>query len=116
MFQPCLSFAKIFRRCSRPFRYSSRALKTHRDFADDTATLSVLLRIQQIRWFSKSLDSLGAIISDDGIEVDPAKWERIRQWPTPHNKTDFSFPRHRELDARSPAPPLDHLWSPSPHY
>ncbi|SCZ95522.1 BZ3500_MvSof-1268-A1-R1_C117g00638 [Microbotryum saponariae] len=39
-------------------------------------------------WFSKSLDSLGAIISDDGIEVDPAKWERIRQWPTPHNKTD----------------------------
>ncbi|SCZ92946.1 BZ3500_MvSof-1268-A1-R1_C072g00373 [Microbotryum saponariae] len=21
-------------------------------------------------------------------EVDPAKWERIRQWPTPHNKTD----------------------------
>ncbi|SCZ99686.1 BZ3501_MvSof-1269-A2-R1_C29g00047 [Microbotryum saponariae] len=39
-------------------------------------------------WFSKSLDSLGAIISDDGIEVEPAKWERIRQWPTPHNKTD----------------------------
>ncbi|SGY28158.1 BQ5605_C083g12989 [Microbotryum silenes-dioicae] len=37
-------------------------------------------------WFSKSLDSLGAIISDDGIEVDPA-----------------TFPRHRELDARSPA-------------
>ncbi|SCZ95624.1 BZ3500_MvSof-1268-A1-R1_C057g00248 [Microbotryum saponariae] len=88
MFQPCLSFAKIFSTMFTSIPILVAALKTHRDFADDTATLSFYLGSNKSEWFSKSLDSLGAIISDDGIEVDPAKWERIRQWPTPHNKTD----------------------------
>ncbi|SCZ99856.1 BZ3500_MvSof-1268-A1-R1_C104g00572 [Microbotryum saponariae] len=78
----------LFRRCPRPFRYPSCALETHQDPADDIETLPVLLRIQEVEWFSKSLDSLGTIISDVGIEVDPAKWVRIRQWPIPCNKTD----------------------------
>jgi hypothetical protein len=32
--------------------------------------------------------SLGSIISDNGIEVDPKKWDRIRDWPTPRDAKD----------------------------
>ena len=38
--------------------------------------------------FAKSLLSLGSIISDNGIEVDPKKWDKIKDWPTPRNATD----------------------------
>jgi hypothetical protein len=40
------------------------------------------------KWFARSLLSLGALITDDGIAVDPLKWDKIANWPTPRNKKD----------------------------
>ncbi|SCZ99444.1 BZ3500_MvSof-1268-A1-R1_Chr7-2g09538 [Microbotryum saponariae] len=90
MFQPCLPFAKIFfddvhvhsdtRRVH--LRHIKILLMTLRHYR-------FYLGSKKSEWFSKSLDSLGTIISDVGIEVDPTKWERIQQWPIPRNKTDI---------------------------
>ncbi|SDA08541.1 BZ3501_MvSof-1269-A2-R1_C30g00070 [Microbotryum saponariae] len=89
MFQPCLSFAKIFFDDVHVHSDTRRAHLRHIEILLMTLRhYRFYLGSNKSEWFSKSLDSLGAIISDDGIEVDPAKWERIRQWPTPHNKTD----------------------------
>jgi hypothetical protein len=41
------------------------------------------------KWFAQSLLSLGALITDDGIAVDPFKWDKIANWPTPCNKKDI---------------------------
>jgi hypothetical protein len=30
-----------------------------------------------------------ALITDDGITVDPLKWDKITNWPTPRNKKDI---------------------------
>ncbi|SCZ95534.1 BZ3500_MvSof-1268-A1-R1_C050g00188 [Microbotryum saponariae] len=49
-------------------------------------------------WFLKVVRFLGAIISDDGIEVDPAKWERIRQWPTHTTRPTFSVSSAPAID------------------
>ncbi|SCZ88902.1 BZ3501_MvSof-1269-A2-R1_C46g00231 [Microbotryum saponariae] len=87
--QPCLSFAKIFFDDVHVHSDTRRAHLRHIEILLMTLRhYRFYLGSNKSEWFSKSLDSLGAIISDDGIEVDPAKWERIRQWPTPHNKTD----------------------------
>ncbi|SCV71302.1 BQ2448_2890 [Microbotryum intermedium] len=89
MFQPCLLFAKVFfdnvhvhsNTCCAHLRHIEILLMTLQHYR-------FYLGSNKSEWFSKSLDSLGAIISDDGIAVDPAKWECIRKWPTPCNKTD----------------------------
>ncbi|GAA5973565.1 hypothetical protein JCM11641_007124 [Rhodosporidiobolus odoratus] len=35
------------------------------------------------------LEALGAIISDNGIEVDPKKWTSVQDWPRPKNPRDI---------------------------
>ncbi|GAA6001491.1 hypothetical protein JCM5350_002153, partial [Sporobolomyces pararoseus] len=42
----------------------------------------------KVQLMAESVDALGAVITDDGISVDPAKWESIRNWPTPRNPKD----------------------------
>ena len=42
----------------------------------------------KVQLFAKRLLSLGAIISDNGVEVDPRKWDKVRDWPTPRNAKD----------------------------
>ena len=37
-------------------------------------------------FFTDKMLSLGAVISDNGIEVDPAKWRAIRACPPPTSK------------------------------
>jgi len=43
----------------------------------------------KVQLMSESIDALGAVITDEGISVDPAKWEMIRNWPTPRNPKDI---------------------------
>lgn len=42
----------------------------------------------KVNLFAESMMSLGSIISDNGIEVDPKKWDRIRDWPVPRDAKD----------------------------
>ena len=42
----------------------------------------------KVQLFAKKLLSLGAVISDDGVEVDPRKWDKVRDWPEPRNVKD----------------------------
>ncbi|SDA03484.1 BZ3500_MvSof-1268-A1-R1_C045g00135 [Microbotryum saponariae] len=89
MFQPCLPFAKIFFDDVHVHSDTRRAHLRHIKILLMTLRhYRFYLGSKKSEWFSKSLDSLGTIISDVGIEVDPAKWERIQQWPIPRNKTD----------------------------
>ncbi|SDA02212.1 BZ3500_MvSof-1268-A1-R1_Chr7-3g09563 [Microbotryum saponariae] len=89
MFQPCLPFAKIFFDDVHVHSDTRRAHLRHIKILLMTLRhYRFYLGSKKSEWFSKSLDSLGTIISDVGIEVDPTKWERIQQWPIPRNKTD----------------------------
>jgi len=47
------------------------------------------LSANKLDLFSPSLSALGAIITDDGISVDPTKWSKIASWPTPRNPKDI---------------------------
>ncbi|SDA01109.1 BZ3500_MvSof-1268-A1-R1_C085g00462 [Microbotryum saponariae] len=86
---PCLPFAKIFFDDVHVHSDTRRAHLRHIKILLMTLRhYRFYLGSKKSEWFSKSLDSLGTIISDVGIEVDPAKWVRIRQWPIPCNKTD----------------------------
>ena len=38
--------------------------------------------------FQKSVAYLGHIVSENGIETDPAKVERVCEWPVPENSTE----------------------------
>ena len=70
----------------------------------------------KVQLMADSVDALGAVITDEGISVDPSKWESIRNWPTPRNPKDVlrfmgtvqwladHIPRLSELAA-----PLTHL-------
>jgi hypothetical protein len=43
----------------------------------------------KVHILSPSLGALGSVISDDGISVDPDKWTKIRDWPTPRSPQDI---------------------------
>ncbi|SDA08545.1 BZ3501_MvSof-1269-A2-R1_C30g00074 [Microbotryum saponariae] len=79
MFQPCLPFAKIFFDDVHVHSDTRRAHLRHIKILLMTLRhYRFYLGSKKSEWFSKSLDSLGTIISDVGIEVDPAKWVRVR--------------------------------------
>ncbi|GAA5992870.1 hypothetical protein JCM11641_001368 [Rhodosporidiobolus odoratus] len=42
----------------------------------------------KVDFFASRLEALGSIITDDGIEVDPKKWDAVRKWPVPRNVKD----------------------------
>lgn len=48
-----------------------------------------LLSSSKLDCFSSSLEALGAVITDEGVSVDPAKWSKIASWPTPRNPKDI---------------------------
>jgi hypothetical protein len=43
----------------------------------------------KVHILSPSLAALGSVISDEGISVDPDKWTKIRDWPTPRSAQDI---------------------------
>ncbi|GAA5897884.1 hypothetical protein JCM5296_004960 [Sporobolomyces johnsonii] len=42
----------------------------------------------KVELMTPRLEALGAIVSDDGIEVDPSRWDSVRNWPVPANPKD----------------------------
>ncbi|GAA5918254.1 hypothetical protein JCM5296_000269 [Sporobolomyces johnsonii] len=43
----------------------------------------------KVELMAPRLEALGAIITDDGVSVDPTKWEMIRRWPVPSTPKDI---------------------------
>jgi hypothetical protein len=48
-----------------------------------------LLARSKVSCLSPQLEALGTIIGDEGIAVDPAKWDKVKSWPTPRNPKDI---------------------------
>jgi hypothetical protein len=90
MLQPCLGrFASIFFDDVQLFSPSHRAHLRHiRILLTTLRWYRFYLGKSKSKWFARSLLSLGALITDDGIAVDPLKWDTIANWPTPRNKKD----------------------------
>ncbi|GAA5994452.1 hypothetical protein JCM11641_004573 [Rhodosporidiobolus odoratus] len=42
----------------------------------------------KVDFFASRLEALGSIITDEGIEVDPKKWDAVPEWPVPRNVKD----------------------------
>ncbi|GAA5879053.1 hypothetical protein JCM16303_001282 [Sporobolomyces ruberrimus] len=42
----------------------------------------------KVMFMEDEIEALGAVINNDGISVDPAKWEQVKAWPTPRNPKD----------------------------
>ncbi|SDA04062.1 BZ3500_MvSof-1268-A1-R1_C095g00525 [Microbotryum saponariae] len=110
MFQPCLPFAKIFFDDVHVHSDTRRAHLRHIKILLMTLRhYRFYLGSKKSEWFSKSLDSLGTIISDVGIEVDPPSGAYSAVADPAQQDRRPAFPRHRQLDARSPTTPLDDL-------
>jgi hypothetical protein len=90
MLQPCLGcFAFIFFDDVQLFSPSRRAHLRHiRILLTMLHWYRFYLGKSKSKWFARSLLSLAALITDDGITVDPLKWDKITNWPTPRNKKD----------------------------
>ncbi|GAA5992931.1 hypothetical protein JCM11641_002021 [Rhodosporidiobolus odoratus] len=43
----------------------------------------------KVELMAPRLEALGALISDDGIEVDPKKWTSVQDWPPPKTSRDI---------------------------
>ncbi|GAA5994424.1 hypothetical protein JCM11641_001062 [Rhodosporidiobolus odoratus] len=43
----------------------------------------------KVELMSPRLEALGSVVSDEGIEVDPKRWQAIQDWPTPRNPRDI---------------------------
>jgi hypothetical protein len=104
MLQPCLGgFASIFFDDVQLFSPSRKAHLRHiRILLTTLHWYRFYLGKSKLKWFARSLLSLGALITDDGVAVDLLKWDKIANWPTPRNKKDVLFPRDDQLDVRSP--------------
>lgn len=50
-------------------------------------THNLKLKPDKTKLFAKELNYLGHVISGNGIRVDPAKTEKVREFPTPKNVT-----------------------------
>ena len=51
-------------------------------------TAGLKLKPSKCVLFQKSVAFLGHVVSEDGIETDPAKVERVCEWPVPENATE----------------------------
>ena len=49
------------------------------------------LKAQEKSFFQPRIKLLGHVVSEDGIETDPEKIEKINNWPTSSNEDDLRF-------------------------
>jgi len=48
----------------------------------------LFLRLEKCEFHRKRIEYLGLVISENKVEMDPVKVARVRNWPTPENRTD----------------------------
>jgi len=73
----------------------------------------LFLRPEKCEFHQKQIEYLGLVISENKVEMDPVKVARVRDWPTPENRTDVqafigfvNFYRHFIWDFSTIARPL----------
>jgi hypothetical protein len=42
----------------------------------------------KVELMTERMEALGAVVSDDGIEVEPSRWDSIKDWPRPRSPKD----------------------------
>lgn len=90
MFQPCAKFLKIFFDDVHLHSLTRRAHLRHiRIMLMTLRWYRFYLGKNKSEWFTKSMLSLGSVISDKGIDVDPDKWNKVIDWPTPRSRKDI---------------------------
>ncbi|GAA5985310.1 hypothetical protein JCM11641_005389 [Rhodosporidiobolus odoratus] len=77
----------------RDFRLSSYAARAHLRYLEIIfSTLrhyKFYLAKDKVELMVSRMDALGAVVSDEGIEVDPGRWSAIQDWPVPKNPRDI---------------------------
>jgi len=48
----------------------------------------LFLRPEKCEFCKQRIEYLGLVISENEVSMDPVKVARVREWPTPENKTD----------------------------
>ncbi|GAA5875076.1 hypothetical protein JCM1840_001758 [Sporobolomyces johnsonii] len=43
----------------------------------------------KVELMAPRMEALGAVVSDDGVEVDPKRWESVQAWPVPKSPKDI---------------------------
>ena len=75
----------------------------------------MILNIEKCKFFKSEVKFLGHIVSEDGIRPDPAKIQKILEWPTPRNITEVRsftnfarfFSRYMDKFAKTTLPLTD---------
>jgi len=48
----------------------------------------IFLHLEKCEFCKERIEYLGLVISENEVSMDPVKVARVREWPTPENKTD----------------------------
>ena len=71
----------------------TKDLKEHRAVTREVLTIlhknNLSLKPEKCEWEKTKVEYLGVIVSDKGVEMDPAKVEAVTEWPAPKNKCEL---------------------------
>ena len=71
----------------------TKDLEEHRAVTQEVLTIlrenHLSLKPEKCEWERTKVEYLGVVISEDGVEMDPAKVEAVREWPKPKDKHEL---------------------------
>src|SRR6266567_4280358 len=71
----------------------TKDIEEHRTITREVLTIlhenNLFLKPEKCEWEKTKVEYLGVVISEEGVEMDPAKVEAVEEWPTPKDKREL---------------------------
>ena len=71
----------------------TKDIEEHRAITQEVLTIlcknNLFLKPEKCEWEKTKVEYLGIIVSEEGVEMDPAKVEAVKEWPAPKDKHEL---------------------------
>ena len=68
----------------------TKDIEEHQAITQEVLTIlcknNLFLKPEKCEWEKTKVEYLGVIVSEEGVEIDPAKVEVVKEWPAPKDK------------------------------